>query len=213
MSHNHNHGDCHDESHEHDHDHASETGLSDDLFAYIDTDNVTALNVSNEVPASKIIKPWHLRLDEETSIESDADDEMIIRVPFTGSVKLKSVLLKSGPGEQTPVKVCLFADEDNMDFSDIQQRQILQEFEIPQGREVGEYTVKPAKFTNISSITLHFPGGQGGDNIQLYYLGFRGDWTPRRRDPVITVYESQANLADHEKIQGTDGGVGTQLGQ
>lgn len=29
----------------------------------------------------------------------------------------------------------------------------------------------------------------------------------RRRDPIIAVYESQANLADHEKIQGTDGGV------
>ena len=27
----------------------------------------------------------------------------------------------------------------------------------------------------------------------------------RKSDPVITVYETQANLADHEKIQGTDG--------
>jgi hypothetical protein len=31
----------------------------------------------------------------------------IIRVPFTGSVKLRSLLLKSGPGEQTPAKVAL----------------------------------------------------------------------------------------------------------
>jgi hypothetical protein len=29
----------------------------------------------------------------------------------------------------------------------------------------------------------------------------------RKQDPVITVYESQANLADHEKIQGTEGNV------
>jgi hypothetical protein len=27
----------------------------------------------------------------------------------------------------------------------------------------------------------------------------------RKQDPVVTVYESQANLADHEKIQGTEG--------
>jgi hypothetical protein len=27
----------------------------------------------------------------------------------------------------------------------------------------------------------------------------------RKQDPIITVYESQANLADHEKIQGTEG--------
>jgi hypothetical protein len=25
--------------------------------------------------------------------------------------------------------------------------------------------------------------------------------------PPITVYETQANLADHEKVQGTDGGL------
>ena len=31
----------------------------------------------------------------------------IIRVPFTGSVKLRSLLLKSGPGDQTPAKVSL----------------------------------------------------------------------------------------------------------
>jgi hypothetical protein len=29
----------------------------------------------------------------------------------------------------------------------------------------------------------------------------------RKREPVITVYETQANLADHEKIQGTDSGM------
>ena len=27
----------------------------------------------------------------------------------------------------------------------------------------------------------------------------------RKQDPVITVYESKPNLADHEKIQGTEG--------
>lgn len=31
----------------------------------------------------------------------------IIRVPFTGSVKLRALLLKAGPGEQTPAKIAL----------------------------------------------------------------------------------------------------------
>jgi hypothetical protein len=34
-------------------------------------------------------------------------ESSIIRIPFTGSVKLRSLLLKSGPGEQTPAKVAL----------------------------------------------------------------------------------------------------------
>lgn len=34
-------------------------------------------------------------------------------------------------------------------------------------------------------------------------------FSQRKSDPVITVYETQANLADHEKIQGTDGKFNT----
>lgn len=35
----------------------------------------------------------------------------IVRVPFTGSVKLRSVLIKSGPGDQTPSKVALVSSD------------------------------------------------------------------------------------------------------
>jgi len=100
-----------------------------------------------------------------------------------------------------------------MDFSDASDKTASQEFNIPQSRDVGEFAVKPAKFSNISSLTLFFPESQGADSIRLYYIGLMGSWTERKRDPIITVYESQANLADHEKIQGTDGGLsGQRLG-
>ncbi|KAI0261692.1 hypothetical protein BGY98DRAFT_940617, partial [Russula aff. rugulosa BPL654] len=112
----------------------------------------------------------------------------IIRVPFTGSVKLRSLLLKSGPGEQTPAK---FANIDNLDFSDAQDKEPLQQFDITVGREVGEYTLNVARCR---------------DNSDLLYR-ILGQWSERKQDPVITVYESQANLADHEKIQGTDGNL------
>jgi len=101
--------------------------------------------------------------------------------------------------------VALFANESNLDFDDVSEKTPTQEFDIPQGREVGEYVVKTAKFSNLSSITLFFPGAQGADTTQIFYVGFLGHWTERKSNPVITVYETQANPADHEKIQGSDG--------
>ncbi|KAF9000741.1 galactose-binding domain-like protein [Cyathus striatus] len=205
MSHNHHDG-CGHESHDHDHDHdhdQSDLGPQDNLFLHIDRDHVVALNTSAE--GRDVIKPWHQRLDESKSLESDADDQMIIRIPFTGSVRLRSLLLKTGPLGQTPIKVALFANEPNLDFDDISHKGSTQEFEIAQGREIGEYATKTAKFSNLSSITLFFPGSQGDDTIQIYYVGFLGHWSQRNKNPVITVYEAQANLADHEKIQGTEG--------
>ena len=84
---------------------------------------------------------------------------------------------------------------------------------------------RAAKFSNLSSITIFIPASQGAENTRIYYVGFLGSWTEvsqyfiylffffrkfsslfqRKNKPIITVYETQANLADHEKIQGLDG--------
>jgi DNA replication regulator DPB11 len=86
---------------------------------------------------------------------------------------------------------------------------------------------RPAKFPNVSVITLFFPASQGAETTRIYYVGFFGQWSEvrlllsvslarcfmflilslhqRKQDPVITVYEAKPNLADHEKIQGTEG--------
>ncbi|KAF8076225.1 DUF1000-domain-containing protein [Lyophyllum atratum] len=201
----HNHSSCGDESHDHDHDHdhdTSDLGPQDNLYIHIDRSNVVALNTNGRGP--EVIKPWHQRLNESISLESDADDQVIVRVPFTGSVRLRSVLLKTGPTDQTPSKVALYANAASLDFDDISDQKPTQEFDIPQGREVGEYAVKTSQFSNISSLTLFFPASQGAETTQIYYIGFLGHWTERKNNPVITVYEAQANIADHPRIQGTD---------
>ncbi|KAF7365529.1 PITH domain-containing protein [Mycena venus] len=186
---------CGHESTEHDHDHDStDLGPKDNLFSQIDRANVVALNASG--PGSTIIKPWHERLDEEK------DDQMIIRIPFTGSVKLRSLLLKTGPTDQTPLKVVLYSNEDSFDFQDITDKTPTQEFTVAPGREVGEYALRTAKFSNVSSVSLFFPQSQGADTIQIYYVGFLGLWTERKLSAPVTVYETQANLADHEKNPG-----------
>ncbi|KAG2153967.1 galactose-binding domain-like protein [Suillus clintonianus] len=208
MPHNHHDGHCSHESHEHDHDHdTSDLGPNDNLFSYIDRANVVALNATRE--GSVVIKPWDQRSNEEVCLESDADDQLILRIPFTGSVRLRSLLLKTGPGDQTPTKVALFSNQPSMDFNDVSDKAPVQEFDIPQDRNVAEYAVKTAKFNNVSSLTLFFPASQGADTTRIYYVGLLGHWTERKSDPVITVYETQANLADHEKIQGTDGNFST----
>ncbi|KAF8518475.1 galactose-binding domain-like protein [Gautieria morchelliformis] len=198
MSHN-DHGNCGDEHHHHDHDHAPESANSDNLYSYIDHPNVRILNAADD---AKVLKPWDQRLDESVYLQSDADDQLIIRVPFTGSVKLRSVLIKAGPGGQTPSKVALFANEDTLDFNDVADRKATHEFAIVQSREIGDYAVKPARFSNLSSVTLFFSASQGAETIQIYYLGFLGSFSQRKEAPSVIIYEAQANPATAEKIPG-----------
>jgi len=188
----------------HDHDHIPEAqGDRDNLYSRIDRDNIVALNAEGR--PSSVIKPWHERMDEDVYLESDADDQMIMRIPFTGSVKLRALLLKAGPGDQTPAKVALFNNVEHLDFTEITEHKPTQEFEMPQGREVGEYHVMSAKFPAATSVTLYFPSSQGATTSRIYYVGFLGQWSERKSEPVIAVYESRANPADHVRIKGIQG--------
>lgn len=73
----------------------------------IDLDHVQGYNDSPSHPARSCIKSWDRRLDESEFAESDVDEQVIVRVPFAGSVKLRSVFVKAGPGDQTPTEVRL----------------------------------------------------------------------------------------------------------
>ncbi|KAF8604136.1 DUF1000-domain-containing protein [Ceratobasidium sp. AG-I] len=214
MSHQHN-SECgheHDEhgghdGHDHDHDHGSSGPPPNNLYGRIDRQNVVALNAEEGSDPCAPLKAWHERTDETKWLESDADDQLILRIPFTGSVKLRGLLLKTGPGDQTPEKVLLFPNAEGLDFNDAGEGQPAQSFDIVQSRDIGEYSVKPAKFSNCRSISLFFPAAQGADTLKIYYVGLLGEWSQFMRDPVITIYEAQANPADHQKIAGTEGAL------
>ncbi|KAI6025812.1 galactose-binding domain-like protein [Pisolithus orientalis] len=193
-----------------DHDHNlndDDVGPNDNLFPYIDRPNVVALNATTQ--GSYLIKPWHERRNEDVFVESDTDEQLIIRVPFNGSVKLRMLLLKTGPGDQTAEKVLLYANAPSLDFGDVQDSTPTQEFEVAVSPDVCEYPVKAAKFSSLSSVSIFIPSNRGADTTKLFYIGFLGHWSQRKENPVITVYEAQANLADHEKIQGTEGNFST----
>jgi hypothetical protein len=65
-------------------------GVQDFLYSYIDTEKVEALNSIH--PGKVVIKPWDARLDETVFVESDADEQLIIQIQFTGLMKCRQML-------------------------------------------------------------------------------------------------------------------------
>lgn len=135
MSHN-GHGHYSHEHHDHDHDHAPEYSDSDNLYSYIDHPNVRILNAVDEAKILKpwdqrldesVVSTNDGSTELSFTVFSTSNQmrmisceimskghcyvltlhNRIIRVPFTGNVKIRSVLLKTGPGDQTPSKVAL----------------------------------------------------------------------------------------------------------
>ncbi|SCV74304.1 BQ2448_6736 [Microbotryum intermedium] len=186
-------------------------GVQDYLYDKVDRDHVVALNVEQGREGKCVIRTWDEREQEDQYLESEADDQLILHVPFTGSIKLKSILIKAGPQGWTPDKVKVFSNQ-TLDFDEATSTACTQEFDIAATRGVTEYAVKPAKFPSVSSLTLFFPASTGEDTVRIFFVGFKGEHKPFTRDPVITVYEAQANPADHLKLPGIGSNVHSSIG-
>ncbi|ORZ37724.1 galactose-binding domain-like protein [Catenaria anguillulae PL171] len=222
MSHHHHGPGCSHEAHDHDHDHGHDghdhdgpdRGTEYSLWRYINIDQIRCLNEQVEGSAKKVFRPWEERLDEDKYVESDADEQLLIHIPFTGQVKLKAIALRCRPDETAPSELKVFINNDQLDFDSAESTEPTQSWELvspddvvramdAQGGVV-EYPTRVAKFGAVRSLTMFIPANFGADTSIVNYIGLRGDFTPLNKDPIITMYEAAANPADHAPIVGTD---------
>ncbi|KAF8951144.1 PITH domain-containing protein 1 [Entomortierella lignicola] len=204
-AHGHGHGHGHDD-HDHDHDELPDSDLvHESLYQKIDHDNVTCLNEAVQHSGRSILKPWHEKMDDTKFLESDADEQLILKIPFTGLVKLKSISIRTDPGETAPKVLKAYVNNVDLDFTDVDSAEEKQKWTLVEdaNNQVVEYSTNVAKFTSIRSLTLFFSENYGGDTTRINFIGLKGEFTEFKRDPIITVYELQANPADH-KVPGVN---------
>lgn len=189
-----------------DHEPAAEDSLQCSLYSRIDLENVQCLNETVDGSCRKIIRPWEDRLSREHSVESDSDQDLLFNIPFSGTVKLKSLVL-IGPDDQShPFSVKLYKNKPFMTY-DMRSLECDQEVSLardPEGRVA--YPLKAVKFGSVSHLSIYIPRNYGNDDdlpTTVYYLGLNGEFQgAHKQQALITNYESQANPADH-KLQFT----------
>lgn len=195
--HGHSHGGC--EGHDHDHVTDADRASAFSLYLKIDTEGVQCLNEAEEGSARYVFKPWDQRLDKEKFVESDSDEELLFNIPFTGSVKLKGIIVIGGEEDTHPNKMRVFKNRPKMTFDDTSCAPD-QEFEMsPDPSGVLEYATKVTRFNSCESVSLHFPSNFGGETTKVYYIGLKGEFAEAHRHEVtICTYESSPNVADHK---------------
>lgn len=126
MPHSHDHGnECtHEASHT---DNGPEMGIEYSLYSKIDMENLECLNEESDGSGKLVFKPYEQRLDFDKVIknhhfisfnyilihfsaqfvESDADEELLFNIPFTGNIKLKGLIIIGAEDATHPNKVKL----------------------------------------------------------------------------------------------------------
>jgi len=168
------------------------------LYGSIDKMNVHGLNLTVPEDAQAVIKPWDERNDTSVYAESGVDDQIIIHVPFTENVRVRSILLKLGRGESTPRRLRIYANHTNIvDFAEAEDITPQLNISLLEGETgVTEYPLRNAAFTNIHSLSLFFSEAVGSESLMIYYIGFRGDSRSQRKDASQKLVIPAANAAD-----------------
>lgn len=183
-------------SHEH-HDHAHEDDSGGEAWSLYEQVDMNALQCLNEsVPDSlrHVLRPWHKRCDPSLpQLVSDADEQLLLCIPFVSPVKIKSLCV-IGPGDvENPAKISAFLNVEVMDFSTAEAMRPVQTWELVERNVDGavEYPTKYTKFQNVSKLWLFVQDNFGGDVTKIMYIGLKGEFTKYRREAVHTVYESR----------------------
>ncbi|PKA64960.1 PITH domain-containing protein [Apostasia shenzhenica] len=135
-----------------------------DLVDFIDWRGVECLNQSTGHAIANALKQGY-RDDDGLHLESDADEQLLIYIPFTQVVKLHSVVIK-GSEEEGPRSVKLFANKENMGFSNVNDYppsdSLVLSLEDLEGKPI---SLKYVKFQSVRSLTIFIEDNQGGNDI------------------------------------------------
>lgn len=223
------HNDDHDHDHDgHDHVAPVPTSIAQLLNSKINLPQVTALNLQNErEDLAKMFKSAENRYLLKPIIKSDADEQLILHIPFlNGSVKLHLMILRTNGDKYCPKTIEMWKNNRGIDFDSVEQFKPNFKVEHPHvgvavndddddDEEVPETLESDADFvehhlprhvfTGVQHLTLFFKDIYGDEEeCHIHSIELRGEFTELTKDPVITIYEAAANPADHKKVEATN---------
>merc|ERR1711871_296496 len=168
------------------------------LFQKIDHGHLRGLNIE-EGTVARPFKPRDERFDTSKYARSSADEQLIIHVPFTEIVKVKSICVIGPRDGEAPSELKVFVNREDVDFTSADDLAPTQAWDLVEERVDGvEYQTKLSKFSNVSSLTLYFPNNFGAELTTVYYIGFKGEFTSYKRQAVEAVYEARPVPKDHK---------------
>uniref|UniRef100_A0A182JD90 PITH domain-containing protein n=1 Tax=Anopheles atroparvus TaxID=41427 RepID=A0A182JD90_ANOAO len=176
-----------------------EIGIQYSLYEKIDMYNLECLNEEVEGSGKTVFKSYNERLNHDKFVTSDADEELLFNIPFTGNIKLKGIIMIGADDETHPKKMRLFKNRPKMTFDDAAVAAD-QEFALEKDTSGAiEYSTKVVSFANVHHLSIHIPSNYGGDTTTVYYIGLKGEFSEAHRHGVtICTYESRPNVTDHK---------------
>ncbi|KAJ6500323.1 PITH domain-containing protein [Mycena sanguinolenta] len=145
------------------------------LLKHVDIMQLNCLNESNEHTLSSIAAAKTLNTTNNHLL-SDADEQLLLNLPFHQSVRIRSIVIKSSVGEQAPKRVKLLVNRPSIGFEDVEEAE---EPEVAQILDLSEDDVKNGK-----PIALRFVRFQNVNSLHIFVVSNHGGGDETRIDAV-----------------------------
>ncbi|XP_050382326.1 PITH domain-containing protein At3g04780 [Argentina anserina] len=135
-----------------------------DLLDFINWSGVECLNQSTSHSVANALKQGY-RDDDGLNLESDADEQLLIYIPFLQVIKLHSIVIK-GHEEDGPKTVKLFSNKEHMGFSNVNDYPASDTVVLTPDHLKGKPVVlKYVKFQNVRSLTIFIEDNQSDSEV------------------------------------------------
>jgi hypothetical protein len=173
-----------------------------DLKNSINITEVYALNERVNQSCKKIFKDKEDMLDKNDFCESNEDDpELLINIPFYNQVSIKSMKLIGGEDGTAPSKVKLYVNCTNPDFDLLEGTPTYQIDTIENPDGTLQYNLPQFKFGAVWNLTIIVPTCIDSDHSKIYYIGFEGIATKKKR---VAAINCQVEFFNSNKVPGLD---------
>ncbi|KAL7008147.1 hypothetical protein EMMF5_002329 [Cystobasidiomycetes sp. EMM_F5] len=95
-----------------------------------------------------------------------------------------------------------FSNVPGIDFDSAAVEKPTQVINLVDSKDAVEYPVPATRYPAVTNLTLFFSENAGGETTQVYFIGFKGEFSKRVDRPGQIIYEATPNPADHVKFPG-----------
>ncbi|RIB26308.1 galactose-binding domain-like protein [Gigaspora rosea] len=137
----------------------------DGLNEYIDLTQIECLNQNDDNNIKNVFN------DDDTYLESDVDEQLIISIPFKQYVKLHSIFIIPTDIEHAPKTIKLFANRCNLGFENVEDIEETQLFQLTKNDFVDNIIKIPlefVKFQNVFQITVFIENNFGNKDTTSF---------------------------------------------
>lgn len=171
--------------------------LKDDvsLLELLDLSQLNCLNEETAHPFSSIVDAKAVNTTPNYLL-SDADEQLLLNIPFNQSVRVRSIVIKSSAVPQAPKRVKLLVNRPTIGFEDVEDAE---EPEVAQVVEISEADVQEGR-----PIALRFVRFQAVTSLHIFVVSNQGGADQTRIDSIdvlgVTV-ETTKDLSGLKKVE------------